>query len=42
MFVNGMKLDLKELKNKAHDAMVINNASIIIPFTLGLNLAYFT
>ena len=42
MFVIGMELDLKVLKNKAHDAVVISHASIIIPFTLGLGLAYFT
>jgi hypothetical protein len=28
-------LDLKVLKTKAHDAIVISHASIIIPFTLG-------
>jgi Kef-type K+ transport system membrane component KefB len=41
MFVIGMELDLKALKNKAHDAVVISHASIIIPFSLGLGLAYF-
>jgi len=41
MFVIGMELDLKVLKNKAHDAVVISHASIIIPFSLGLGLAYF-
>jgi Kef-type K+ transport system membrane component KefB len=41
MFVVGMELDLKALKNKAHDAVVISHASIIIPFSLGLGLAYF-
>ncbi len=41
MFVIGMELDLKSLKNKAHDAVVISHASIIIPFALGLGLAYF-
>jgi len=41
MFVIGMELDLKVLKNKAHDAVVISHASIIIPFALGLGLAYF-
>lgn len=40
MFVVGMELDLKTLKNKAHDAIVISHASIIIPFALGLGLAY--
>ena len=32
MFVIGMELDLKVLKNKAHDAVVISHASIVIPF----------
>ncbi len=41
MFVVGMELDLKVLRNKAHDAVVVSHASIIIPFTLGLGLAYF-
>jgi len=41
MFVIGMELDLKVLKNKAHDAVVISHASIVIPFALGLTLAYF-
>ena len=41
MFVIGMELDLKVLKNKAQDAVVISHASIIIPFTLGMGLAYF-
>jgi Kef-type K+ transport system membrane component KefB len=41
MFVIGMELDLKALKNKAHDAVVISHASIVIPFALGIGLAYF-
>ncbi|WP_100613643.1 cation:proton antiporter domain-containing protein [Confluentibacter citreus] len=41
MFVIGMELDLKVLKNKAQDAVVISHASIIIPFALGMGLAYF-
>ncbi len=41
MFVIGMELDLKVLKNKANDAVVISHASIIIPFALGMGLAYF-
>jgi len=41
MFVIGMELDLKVLKNKAHDAVVISHASIVIPFALGMTLAYF-
>lgn len=41
MFVIGMELDLKVLKNKAHESVVISHASIVIPFALGLTLAYF-
>lgn len=41
MFIVGMELDLKVLKNKATDAVVISHASIIVPFSLGIALAYF-
>ena len=41
MFVIGMELDLKVLKNKANEAVVISHASIVIPFTLGIGLSYF-
>jgi Kef-type K+ transport system membrane component KefB len=41
MFVIGMELDLKVLRNQAHDAVVISHASIVIPFALGVGLAYF-
>lgn len=41
MFVVGMELDLRILRTKAHDAVVISHASIIIPFTLGMGLAYY-
>lgn len=41
MFIVGMELDLKVLKNKAKDAVVISHASIIVPFALGIGLAYF-
>ncbi len=41
MFVIGMELDLKALKNKANDAVVISHASIIFPFALGIGLGYF-
>src|SRR3989338_1824987 len=41
MFVIGMELDLKVLKNKAHEAVVISHASIVFPFALGMGLAYF-
>ncbi len=41
MFVIGMELDLKVLKNKANDAVVISHASIVIPFALGIGFSYF-
>jgi Kef-type K+ transport system membrane component KefB len=41
MFVIGMELDLKILKNKANDAVIISHASIIMPFGLGMLLAYY-
>lgn len=41
MFVIGMELNLKVLRNKAHEAVVISHASIIVPFAAGLGLAYF-
>ncbi|SEM66950.1 transporter, CPA2 family [bacterium A37T11] len=41
MFVVGMELDLGVLRNKAHEAVVISHASIILPFALGVILAYF-
>lgn len=41
MFMVGMELDLKTLKNKAFDAFIISQTSIIVPFALGMGLAYF-
>ncbi len=41
MFVIGMELDIKVLRNKANDAVVISHASIVIPYTLGMALAYY-
>ena len=41
MFVVGMELDLKVLKNKANEAVVISHASIVIPFALGIGLAFY-
>lgn len=40
MFVIGMELDLKVLSKRAHDAVVVSHASIIIPYALGVGLAY--
>lgn len=41
MFVVGMELDLNVLKSRAHEAVVISHASIVIPFSLGMVLSYF-
>jgi len=41
MYIVGMELDLGVLRKKAHDAVVISHASIIIPFSLGIGLAYY-
>ena len=41
MFVIGMELDLKVVKQKAQAAIIISHASIIIPYGLGMTLAYF-
>lgn len=41
MFIVGMELDLKTLRKKANDAVVISHASIIFPFALGVGLAFF-
>lgn len=40
MFIIGMELDLNILKKKAHEAVIISHASIILPFVLGVGLAY--
>ncbi len=42
MFIVGMELDISKIRQKAHDAVMISHASIIIPFFLGVCLAYFT
>jgi Kef-type K+ transport system membrane component KefB len=42
MFIVGMELDIKVLQKKAHEAVVISHASIILPFALGMGFAYFT
>lgn len=41
MFVIGMELDLKAIGKQAYGAVVISHASIIIPYTMGMGLAYF-
>ncbi len=41
MFIVGMELDLKVLRKKASEAVIISHASIIFPFALGMGLSYF-
>lgn len=41
MFMVGMELDVNLIKNKVKDAAVVSNAGILIPFTLGIGMAYF-
>ena len=41
MFIIGMELDLKAISKQAYGAVIISHASIIIPYTLGVGLAYF-
>jgi Kef-type K+ transport system membrane component KefB len=41
MFIIGMELDLKAISKQAYGAVIISHASIIIPYTLGMGLAWF-
>ena len=41
MFIIGMELDIKAIGKQAYGAVIISHASIIIPYTLGMGLAYF-
>ncbi|HJS17327.1 MAG TPA: cation:proton antiporter [Anaerolineales bacterium] len=41
MFIIGLELDIHLLKHKAQTAIVVSHASIIIPFAMGVSLAYF-
>jgi K+:H+ antiporter len=41
MFIIGLELDIHLLKHRAHTAVVVSHASIIIPFSMGVCLAYF-
>jgi len=41
MFSVGMELDVRHLRNKAHTAVVVSHASIVVPYFLGVVLAYF-
>lgn len=41
MFAVGMDVNMKHLRGKAHTAVVVSHASIVIPYLLGVLLAYF-
>ncbi len=41
MFCVGMELDIAQVRQKAHTAVVVSHASIIIPYFLGVVLALF-
>jgi Kef-type K+ transport system membrane component KefB len=41
MFIIGMDIDLKVLGKKAPEAFLVSHASIVIPFALGMGLAYY-
>jgi len=41
MFVIGMELDVNMIRKQARGAVIISHASIIIPYTLGMGLAYY-
>jgi Kef-type K+ transport system membrane component KefB len=41
MFAVGMEVNAKHVKSSAHAAVAVSHASIVIPFLLGVALAYF-
>lgn len=41
MFIVGLELNIKTIRRKASEAVIISHASIIFPFGLGFILAYF-
>jgi Kef-type K+ transport system membrane component KefB len=41
LFTVGMELDVSEVKNKAQTAVVVSHSSILIPYFLGVALAWF-
>lgn len=41
MFIVGMELNLKTIKNKANDALIISHTSIVVAFVLGVVVAYY-
>ncbi|NDV79406.1 cation:proton antiporter [Dysgonomonas sp. 511] len=40
MFIVGLELNLKTLKNKANEALIISHTSIVVAFALGMVVAY--
>src|SRR5256714_1664736 len=40
MFIVGLELDIKTLRSKARSAVVISQVSILVPFILGIGLAF--
>ncbi|HRQ87785.1 MAG TPA: cation:proton antiporter [Bacteroidia bacterium] len=40
MFAVGMELDVNQVRNKAHTAVVVSHASIVFPYLLGVLLAW--
>lgn len=41
MFAVGMELDVRQVRNKAQAAVAVSHASIVLPYLLGVLLAYF-
>lgn len=41
MFIVGLELNIRTIRKKANEAVIISHASIILPFGLGFILAYF-
>jgi Kef-type K+ transport system membrane component KefB len=41
MFAVGMDLNMKHVRTRAHTAVVVSHASIVLPYLLGVVLAYF-
>lgn len=41
MFAVGMELNVNHVRHKAHTAVVVSHASIVVPYFLGVVLAYF-
>ncbi|MCE1197527.1 MAG: cation:proton antiporter [Marinilabiliales bacterium] len=41
MFVIGMELDLSKIRSKTHDAIIISQVSIVLPFFLGACVSYY-